>query len=114
MKRQWSLILAIIFAIIIAIFAVINVEPVEVDYLFGKAEWPLVLIILGSVFMGGFIIASAGVVRILTIHRRLKVAEKENAKLKTELETLKDEKEKNVTDLDNKKEEMDHEPTSGA
>jgi lipopolysaccharide assembly protein A len=113
MKRQWSLILAIIFAIIIAIFAVINVEPVEVDYLFGKAEWPLVLIILGSVFMGGFIIASAGVVRILAIHRKLKVAEKENMKLKTELETLKNEKEKTVTDTVNKKEEIDQEPTTG-
>lgn len=89
MKRQWSLILAIIFAIIIAIFAVINVEPVEVDYLFGKAEWPLVLVILGSVFMGGFMVAAAGVVKILTIHRRLKVAEKENARLNTDLEKLK-------------------------
>lgn len=93
MKRQWSIILAIIFALIIAVFAVINVDPVEVDYLFGKAEWPLVLIILGSVFMGGFIIASAGVVRILTIQRRLRVAEKENVKLKNELEAMK-EKEK--------------------
>jgi uncharacterized integral membrane protein len=93
MKRQWSIILAIIFALIIAVFAVINVDPVEVDYLFGTAEWPLVLIILGSVFMGGFIIASAGVVRILTIQRRLRVADKENVKLKNELEAMK-EKEK--------------------
>jgi lipopolysaccharide assembly protein A len=90
MKRQWSIILAIIFALIIAVFAVINVDPVEVDYLFGIAEWPLVLIILGSVFMGGFIIASAGVVRILTVQRRLRVAEKENVKLKNELEAMKE------------------------
>lgn len=88
MKRQWSLILAIIFALIIAIFAVINVEAVEVDYLFGKAEWPLILIILGSVFMGGFMIASTGVVRILSLNRKLKALEKENTKLKEEIKTL--------------------------
>jgi len=90
MKRQWSLILAIIFALIIAIFAVINVEAVEVNYLIGKAEWPLILIILGSVFMGGFMIASAGVVRILSLNRKLKAAERVNVKLKEELETLRE------------------------
>ncbi|WP_226667242.1 lipopolysaccharide assembly LapA domain-containing protein [Metabacillus litoralis] len=91
MKRQWSIVVAIIFALIIAIFAVINVEPVKVDYLFGTSEWPLILIILGSVLMGGFIIASAGVVRILSIQRKLKITEKENIKLKEELEALKEE-----------------------
>ncbi|TXC90061.1 DUF1049 domain-containing protein [Metabacillus litoralis] len=91
MKRQWSLVVAIIFALIIALFAVINVEPVQVDYLFGTSEWPLILIILGSVLMGGFIIASAGVVRILSVQRKLKSTEKENIKLKEELESLKGE-----------------------
>ncbi|MBO1514803.1 LapA family protein [Metabacillus bambusae] len=93
MKRQWSIILAIIFTIIIAVFAVINVESVEVDYLFGTAEWPLVLIILGSVLMGGFMIATTGVVRILSLQRRLKLAEKENAKLKNELDASKQQQE---------------------
>jgi uncharacterized integral membrane protein len=93
MKRQWSIILAIIFAIIIAVFAVINVDSVEVDYLFGTAEWPLVLIILGSVLMGGFMIAATGVVRILTLQRRLKLLEKENAKFKNELEASKKQQE---------------------
>ncbi|APH04263.1 LapA family protein [Bacillus weihaiensis] len=86
MKRQWSLVFAIIFALIIAVFAVINVDAVKVDYLFGTAEWPLILVILGSVFMGGFLVASAGVVRIMAIQRKWKQAEKENVKLKEELE----------------------------
>jgi uncharacterized integral membrane protein len=97
MKRQWNLLFAIIFALITAVFAVINVDPVEVDYLFGTAEWPLVLIFLGSVLMGGFIIASAGVVRILSIKSKLKVAEKENVKLKEELESMKEQKKQPVT-----------------
>ncbi|MFC0270127.1 lipopolysaccharide assembly LapA domain-containing protein [Metabacillus herbersteinensis] len=86
MQRQWSIILAILFALIIAVFAVINVDPVEVDYLFGTSQWPLVLVILGSVLMGGFIIASTGVVRIIALQRKLKAAEKENAHLKMEIE----------------------------
>lgn len=86
MKRQWNIVLAILFSIIIAVFAVINVDAVEVDYLFGTAEWPLVLVILGSVLMGGFLIAAAGAVRIVTLTRKLKSLKKENDQLKNELE----------------------------
>ncbi|QXG62950.1 DUF1049 domain-containing protein, partial [Bacillus spizizenii] len=52
MNKQWTIIFALIFTLIVAIFAVINVRSVEVDYLFGRSEWPLILVILGSVLMG--------------------------------------------------------------
>ncbi len=55
-KVQWQVIAGIILALIIAIFAVINVDPVEVNFLFAQAEWPLILIILGSVLCGCLII----------------------------------------------------------
>ncbi|MEC1242199.1 DUF1049 domain-containing protein, partial [Bacillus paralicheniformis] len=42
MNKQWTLIAALIFTLIVAVFAVINVEPVKVDFLFGTAEWPLI------------------------------------------------------------------------
>ncbi|MCM3596359.1 DUF1049 domain-containing protein [Metabacillus idriensis] len=89
MKRQWSFIFAILFALIVAIFAVINVDPVEVDYLFGEAEWPLILIILGSVLLGGLMIASAGLTRIYALQRKVKVLEKEKTELLNENESLK-------------------------
>jgi putative membrane protein len=85
MKRQWSLILALAFALIVAIFAVINVEVVEVDYLFGTTEWPLVLIILGSVVMGAFIIGAAGMFKYLSLIREIRTVKKENEHLKNEL-----------------------------
>ncbi len=44
-------------------FAVINVRSVEVDYLFGRSEWPLILVILGSVLMGALIVFSVGIFR---------------------------------------------------
>jgi lipopolysaccharide assembly protein A len=72
MKGQWGLITGLIFVLIIAIFAVINVDPVEVNYLFGQNEWPLVLIILGSVLMGGLIVGSVGMVKIHRLQQEIK------------------------------------------
>src|SRR5579875_1432437 len=82
MKIQWSLILGIAFALIVAIFAVINVEPVSVNFLFGTAKWPLILVILGSVFMGGIIIGSVGLFRIFVLQREIKHLQKEKQELK--------------------------------
>lgn len=81
MKFQWTLILGIIFAFIVAVFAVINVDAVEVNYFFGYAEWPLILVILGSVLMGGIIIGSVGLFRIYALSQKIKALEKENKRL---------------------------------
>lgn len=64
MKVQWSLIAGMIFAILIAIFAIANVDKVAVNYLFGTAQWPLILIILGSAFFGAIISISFSMVKI--------------------------------------------------
>ncbi|GGE42893.1 hypothetical protein GCM10011391_22130 [Pullulanibacillus camelliae] len=69
MKGQWGLILGLVFALIIAIFSVINVDPVTVNYLFGHAKWPLILVILGSVLMGALIVGSLGLVRVYKLQR---------------------------------------------
>ncbi|WP_456273915.1 LapA family protein [Bacillus sp. AK031] len=86
MKFQWNLILGLAFALIVAIFAVINVDPVRVNYLFGEAEWPLILVIIGSVLMGGLIVGSVGLFRLFVVQRKLKAAQKENERLKKEAE----------------------------
>ncbi|MRX71388.1 DUF1049 domain-containing protein [Bacillus lacus] len=84
MKRQWSLLLAIAFTLLVAIFAVINVDPVEVDFLFGRAELPLILVILGSVLMGGLMVGSAGVFKMYNQQRNMKSLQQENSQLKDE------------------------------
>lgn len=88
MKNQWNLILAFVFALIVAVFAVVNVEPVTVKYVFGIAEWPLILVILGSVLMGGLIVGSVGLFRMFLLQRKLKAANKENQKLKDQVTEL--------------------------
>ncbi|PAQ16381.1 hypothetical protein CD798_01950 [Bacillaceae bacterium SAOS 7] len=82
MKGQFNLLLGVVFALIISIFAVINVAPVTVNYLFGQAEWPLVLVILFSVLMGGVISASLSVFRTMGLKRQNKVLVHEIEQLK--------------------------------
>lgn len=79
MNRQWAIILALIFTLLVAIFAVINVEPVQVDYLFGTSDWPLILVILVSVLMGAVIMAAVGIIQIAKLKKEIKVL---SAKLK--------------------------------
>ncbi len=81
MKGQSYVILAIIFGIIVAVFAVTNVEAVEVSYLFWTAESPLILIILFSVLMGGIITAAVGAVRLFRLQRQVRNLQKENDSL---------------------------------
>ncbi len=76
MKFQWTLLLAFIFALIVAIFAVVNVDAVEVNYMFGTAQWPLILVILGSVLMGGFIVGAVGIVKVFNLQRKVKQKKK--------------------------------------
>ncbi|MBM7660696.1 putative integral membrane protein [Bacillus mesophilus] len=86
MKGQWTLIIALVFALIVAIFAVINVDPVRVDYLFGEASWPLILVILGSAAMGAFAVGAAGLFRIILLQKRVRQYQKENEQLKKKLD----------------------------
>lgn len=84
MKTQWSLLLAILFIFLVAFFAVINVEPVEVDYFFGKAQWPLILVILGSVLAGVVIMGSVGARKIYALKREIRQLRKEKDALEVQ------------------------------
>lgn len=85
MKAQWYIILAVIFAVLIAVFAVINVDSVQVDYLFGTGSAPLILIILFSVLMGVLITASVGGLRMFKLNREVRALRKDNDKKAAEI-----------------------------
>ncbi|SFP93561.1 Uncharacterized integral membrane protein [Salibacterium halotolerans] len=72
MRGQSVLILGAAAALIIAVFAVINVDGVEVNYIFGTAEWPLILVILGSVLMGAVITGSLGIIKVYRLQQEIK------------------------------------------
>jgi putative membrane protein len=73
MRIQWSLILALIFALITAVFAVINVDPVQVNLLAGSVSVPLILLILGCTLLGGIIVGSFGIYRGYRLQKEIKV-----------------------------------------
>ena len=77
MKIQWTLVVGLIFAIIIAIFATVNVDSVQVNYVFGEARWPLILIILGSVLIGFIISFCFSAFRMYGGKRQTKAVRKE-------------------------------------
>jgi putative membrane protein len=77
MRIQWTLILALVFALFTAIFAVFNVNEVRFNYLVGEADVPLILIILGSTLLGGLIIGSFGIVRQYQLQKKIRLLQHE-------------------------------------
>lgn len=86
MRAQTYVILSILFIIIVAIFAVANVAPVQVNYLFWKGESPLILVILFSVLMGVLITAGAGFVKYMKLEKQRKQLQARTAQLESLLE----------------------------
>lgn len=74
---QWSLILSILFAIIIAVFAILNIESVQVNYLFGKAHLPLILVILFTALLGAAISGFMAMFRAIRANRQINELKKE-------------------------------------
>ncbi|MFS0575327.1 lipopolysaccharide assembly protein LapA domain-containing protein [Sporosarcina sp. 179-K 3D1 HS] len=83
MKFQWTLLFGLLFAILIAVFAVFNVDSVEVNYVFGTAMWPLVLVILGSALLGALTSGFVAIFRSYRSNRRIKELLKELAAKET-------------------------------
>lgn len=81
MKFQWTLILGLIFAVVIAIFAVINVNPVQVNLMFDVVQLPLILLILGCTLAGGLIVGFYGIYRQYRLQRKVKQLEAQIAQL---------------------------------
>ena len=77
MKMQWILISALIFALITAVFAVVNVDPVQVNFMFATTSTPLILVILTSTLLGGLIVGLFGMVRQYKLQRKVKHLEKQ-------------------------------------
>ena len=77
MKMQWILVIGLLFAIAVAIFATVNVTEVPINYVFGEARWPLVLVIFGSVFAGVVISFCFSLFRIFSSRHQVKSIQKE-------------------------------------
>ncbi|SEJ23835.1 Uncharacterized integral membrane protein [Bhargavaea ginsengi] len=77
MKFQWTLVLGLIFALIVAWFAIVNVDPVPVNYVFGTAEWPLIIVILASALLGAAVSGFVSMFRSIMQQRKIRRLESE-------------------------------------
>lgn len=78
---QWRTLLGIVLALIVSVFAVANVHSEAINYVFGVAYVPLVLIILGSALLGALAVGIPGIMGRI----RLK---NENRRMRRELDRL--------------------------
>lgn len=76
MKFQWLVVLAFLFAVLIIIFSVVNVDAVPVNFVIGKAEWPLVLVILASALMGFLLSGTVALVKIFSLQKQIRALQK--------------------------------------
>ncbi|GMA47213.1 lipopolysaccharide assembly LapA domain-containing protein [Tetragenococcus muriaticus] len=57
MKNQWRIILGLVLTLLIVLFAVMNNMDVPINFGFSQLSAPLVIIIIGSAFLGAIVIA---------------------------------------------------------
>ncbi|KYG31315.1 LapA family protein [Priestia endophytica] len=108
MKGQRYFILALVFALIVAILAIVNDEPVQFNYVFGTQDWPLILVILGSAVFGGVVAVSLSLVKIIRLQSQIRQLQKNGASVPPSVEANKDnttaakKKEKELSSSENK------------
>lgn len=87
---QVGVILAIVFAILISIFALQNAQPVDIQFLTLEGEASLALVILISVAVGAAILGMLNLYSRLKTGKSMKKLDKEKEELKKERATLKE------------------------
>jgi len=86
---QVSLIFALIFAIIVALFAIQNTTIVTIKFLVWQMDLSLVLVILGSVACGALLVFFLNLVKQYSSHREIKKLKSEKESLLKEIDALK-------------------------
>jgi uncharacterized integral membrane protein len=88
---QLTYILALLFALVVAVFALLNAQPVTVDFVFNEFQISLALVILVSAFAGAIILGFLGIFRKVKEGFR---AREMNVKVKSLEEQLKEAEDK--------------------
>lgn len=85
MKTQWSLVVALLFSLLVAIFAIVNNELVSVNLLFRTVDISAVLLILGSAAAGAIIMTFLSLVRHVRVGFEVRDLKKKIRHLEDEL-----------------------------
>ena len=92
MKKQWTTVFLIIIALIVVLFAVLNVDPIAINFGFTIIEMPLAVILIVTLLIGVLmaVLLSTGI--ILNY-------KSEEKKLRKEIEAIEAEKEREKESL---------------
>lgn len=86
MKNQWRLVLVLLLALVIVIFAVLNVAPVTVHFGFGTAKWPLIIVIIVSLLLGALVTVLVSTMSALGLRRQVKTLTAEKKQQETAID----------------------------
>jgi len=98
---QLTYILALLFSVIVAMFAIVNAQPVKVDFMFQEFQISLALIVLISAFAGAAILGFLGLFKQIKSGFELRGAKGKNKKMEVQIEELENkltETENNITE----------------
>ncbi|WP_367294830.1 lipopolysaccharide assembly protein LapA domain-containing protein [Levilactobacillus yonginensis] len=76
MKNQWRIVLTILLVIVVAVFAILNVESVPVSFGFTTVHWPLILVLLVSILIGAVLMILFSSINAFQHNRAYKELEK--------------------------------------
>lgn len=83
---QFYLVLALLFALAVAVFSINNPTPVPIRFLFWTYQAPLVIVILGSAVFGAIIVFLLGISKQYGLVRKVRLLENQNKNLSKHLE----------------------------
>ncbi|MHA3066061.1 LapA family protein [Lacticaseibacillus saniviri] len=72
MKRQQQLIVSLVLALILIVFALLNGQAVAVNFFGARFEWPLIIVIAVSVLIGALITFLMSTSALNTARKQLK------------------------------------------
>ncbi|GAA3008842.1 LapA family protein [Tetragenococcus solitarius] len=86
MKNQWRIILGLVLTLLIVLFAVMNNMDVPINFGFSQLTAPLVIIIIGSAFLGAIVIALVATSTIWQQRKKIKKLKKQLGELEQSLD----------------------------
>lgn len=86
MKNQWRIIVGLVLTLLIVLFAVMNNMDVPINFGFSQLRAPLVIIIIGSAFLGAIVIALVATSTIWQQRKEIKKLKKQLGELEQSLD----------------------------
>ncbi len=89
---RFNVVLALIFLILFTVFAFVNNQIVEINYLFGDMKLSAVLVILGSAVLGALVVFILGLVKNIQDKMKLRTLNHKVKDLQDRLQVIEKER----------------------